>query len=297
MVGATRDEDQDNAMKVILKRDVKGLGREGDLKDVKDGYAHNFLIPNGAVVKADTGAVKNWERHREEREERDRAIRADAEALAERLRELRVEIAVKAGEKNRLFGSVTNREIAERLAGEGIEIDRHQPLPGAELRIEPAGQQSGGPGVADDDPVVRPGRQEQDGLPAPSAGIRQGVLAGIEQRGGQQRLGRRDPGDRQPEAVGDPLGRRDPDAKAGERTGPGAHDDPGQPRPAQVLLAQEPGDCREQGLAVAIAGRPGRQAVDLAVGRAARDDHLGRGGVDRQERPAAAVVGHAIARR
>jgi len=126
MVGATRDEDQDNAMKVILKRDVKGLGREGDLKDVKDGYAHNFLIPNGAVVKADTGAVKNWERHRAEREERDRAIRADAEALAERLRELRVEIAVKAGEKNRLFGSVTNREIAERLAGEGIEIDRHQ---------------------------------------------------------------------------------------------------------------------------------------------------------------------------
>ncbi len=113
-------------MKVILKREVKGLGREGDVKEVKDGYARNFLIPNGAAVKADTGALKNWGRHREEREERDRLLRAEAEATAGRLRELRVEIAVKAGEKNRLFGSVTNREIAEHLAREGIELDRHQ---------------------------------------------------------------------------------------------------------------------------------------------------------------------------
>jgi large subunit ribosomal protein L9 len=113
-------------MQVILKRDVKGLGREGDLKAVKDGYARNYLIPTGAAVIADHGAMKNWERHRTEREDRDRATRADAEATAERLRELRLQIAVKAGEKNRLFGSVTNREIAELLARDGIEIDRHQ---------------------------------------------------------------------------------------------------------------------------------------------------------------------------
>jgi large subunit ribosomal protein L9 len=112
-------------MKVILKHDVKGLGREGDLKDVKDGYARNYLLPTGAAVVADTGAVKNWERHRSEREDRDRAERAAAEATAERLGELKLEVAVKAGEKNRLFGSVTNREIAELIAGEGIEIDRH----------------------------------------------------------------------------------------------------------------------------------------------------------------------------
>lgn len=112
-------------MKVILKHDVKGLGRAGDMKDVKDGYARNFLLPNGAAVMADAGAVKNWERHRAEREERDRTERSSAEATAERLRELRLEVAVKAGEKNRLFGSVTNREIAELIAREGIEIDRH----------------------------------------------------------------------------------------------------------------------------------------------------------------------------
>lgn len=112
-------------MKVILKHDVKGLGREGDLKEVKDGYARNMLLPTGAAVRADTGAIKNWERHRVDREERDRAERTSAEATAQRLEELKLEIAVKAGEKNRLFGSVTNREIAELIGKEGIEIDRH----------------------------------------------------------------------------------------------------------------------------------------------------------------------------
>ena len=112
-------------MKVILKHDVKGLGREGDVKDVKDGYARNFLFPTGAAVKADTGALKNWERHRAEREERDRLEKEQAEATAERLRGLKLEVAVKSGEKNRLFGSVTNREIADLIAREGIEVDRH----------------------------------------------------------------------------------------------------------------------------------------------------------------------------
>ena len=112
-------------MKVILKRDVKGLGREGEMKDVKTGYARNFLLPQQAAVVADLGAVKNWERHRDVREERDRTERAAAEAIAARLNELKLQIAVKAGEKNRLFGSVTNREIADLLEKEGIEIDRH----------------------------------------------------------------------------------------------------------------------------------------------------------------------------
>ena len=112
-------------MKVILKRDVKGLGREGDMREVKDGYARNHLIPTGAVVLADVGAVKNWERHREQREVRDRALRADAEATAARLAELDLRIGVKAGDKDRLFGSVTTRDVAELLRAEGIEVDRH----------------------------------------------------------------------------------------------------------------------------------------------------------------------------
>ena len=112
-------------MKVILKRDVKGLGRDGDLKDVKSGYARNFLLPTGAVVVADKGAVANWERHRDQREERDRSARAAAEATAERLGELRLEIPVKAGERGRLFGAVTSHQITEYIGREGIELDRH----------------------------------------------------------------------------------------------------------------------------------------------------------------------------
>ncbi len=112
-------------MKVILKRDVKGLGREGDLKEVKGGYARNFLLPTGAGVVADKGAVANWERHRDQRDERDRSARAEAEATAEKLRALKLEVPVKAGERGRLFGAVTGHQIADLIHAEGIELDRH----------------------------------------------------------------------------------------------------------------------------------------------------------------------------
>ncbi|MEO5986105.1 MAG: 50S ribosomal protein L9 [Candidatus Limnocylindria bacterium] len=112
-------------MKVILKRDVKGLGREGDLKDVKNGYARNFLLPTASAVVADKGAVTNWERHRDQRDERDRTVRSQAEATAEKLREMKLEIPVKAGERGRLFGAVTSHLIGEFVNKEGVELDRH----------------------------------------------------------------------------------------------------------------------------------------------------------------------------
>lgn len=112
-------------MKVILKRDVKGLGHAGDMKEVKDGYARNFLLPTGGAVLADRGAVANWERHRDQREERDRTLRSDAESAAERLNSLRLEIPVKAGERGRLFGAVTGHQIADAIHRQGIELDKH----------------------------------------------------------------------------------------------------------------------------------------------------------------------------
>ena len=112
-------------MRVILKRDVKGLGREGDLKEVKSGYARNLLLPTSAAVVADKGEIANWDRHREQREERDRSVRAEAEATAEKLRELKLEVPVKAGERGRLFGAVTSHQIADLINGSGIELDRH----------------------------------------------------------------------------------------------------------------------------------------------------------------------------
>ena len=112
-------------MKVILKRDVKGLGHEGDLKDVKDGYARNFLFPSGAAVLADKGQLANWERHKDQRDERERATRAAAEATIAQLKELSLEIPVKAGERGRLFGAVTNHQIADLINRSGVELDRH----------------------------------------------------------------------------------------------------------------------------------------------------------------------------
>ncbi len=112
-------------MRVILKRDVKGLGHEGDLKEVKAGYARNFLLPTAAAVVADKGAVANWDRHRDQREERDRSVRAEAEATAEKLRELKLEIPVKAGERGRLFGAVTSHQISDVINSSGIQLDRH----------------------------------------------------------------------------------------------------------------------------------------------------------------------------
>ena len=107
-------------MKVILKRDVKGLGREGDLKEVKDGYARNHLLPTGAAVLADKGAVANWERHRDQREERDRSARADAEATAEKLRELR---ARDPGQ---------GRRARATLRGGDVAPDRRRDQPGGD---------------------------------------------------------------------------------------------------------------------------------------------------------------------
>ncbi|HET7686436.1 MAG TPA: 50S ribosomal protein L9 [Candidatus Limnocylindria bacterium] len=112
-------------MKVILKRDVKGLGHEGDLKEVKDGYARNFLFPSGAAVLADKGQLANWERHRDQREERERQLRARAEEQIEQLNQLKLEIPVKAGERGRLFGAVTSHQIADLINRSGVELDRH----------------------------------------------------------------------------------------------------------------------------------------------------------------------------
>ena len=113
-------------MKVILKRDVKGLGREGDLKEVKDGYARNHLLPTGAAVLADKGAVANWERHRDQREERDRSARADAEATA---REAPRAQARDPGQGRRARTPLRRGDRRTRspiaISREGIELDRH----------------------------------------------------------------------------------------------------------------------------------------------------------------------------
>ncbi|BAT72513.1 large subunit ribosomal protein L9 [Thermosulfidibacter takaii ABI70S6] len=111
-------------MKVILKEDVEGLGNAGDIVNVKDGYARNYLIPRGLALRATVKNVKALEKQREMILQRINKERKRYEAFAAKLAELKVVIKKKAGEEGKLFGSVTSRDIAEALESMGYEIDR-----------------------------------------------------------------------------------------------------------------------------------------------------------------------------
>jgi len=113
-------------MKVILQQDFEGLGRIGDVVKVSDGYAFNLLIPRGIAVRADEGNVRQMEHVKRLTEVRRKAQLEAARVEADRLNGTAVSIKRKAGEEDKLFGSVTNRDIADALAAEGIEIDRRK---------------------------------------------------------------------------------------------------------------------------------------------------------------------------
>ncbi len=126
-------------MRVILKREVRGLGRPGDVKDVADGYAQNFLLPRGLAIEATAGELKHLARERDaQRAKQDRA-HADAEELAKRLSELTLVFRLKAGEQGKTFGSVTNKDVADALRREHrIEVDKtkvHLPEPVRSLGV------------------------------------------------------------------------------------------------------------------------------------------------------------------
>lgn len=113
-------------MKVILTADVDSLGRSGELRDVTDGYARNFLIPRKLAVPASGGAYRAWQHDVASREEKRLREREEAEALAARVTSTTLTMGVKVGEGGKLFGSVTAKEIAEALARRGIAVDRHK---------------------------------------------------------------------------------------------------------------------------------------------------------------------------
>jgi large subunit ribosomal protein L9 len=114
-------------VKVVLREDVENLGRKGDLLDVRDGYARNFLVPRGLALKASKGAVKQSEAMRRNREAREVRDRGAADELAARLAGGRVEIRARAGKDGKLFGSVTASDVADAVQGQiGVELDRRK---------------------------------------------------------------------------------------------------------------------------------------------------------------------------
>ena len=111
-------------MKVILTDNIVRVGVKGDLVDVKSGYFRNYLDPQGLAVKATKENMEELEKMRDELKKEEAENRKAAEALKEKIEALSVEQKVRVGEDGKLFGSVTNKDIAEALAEQGIELDR-----------------------------------------------------------------------------------------------------------------------------------------------------------------------------
>lgn len=114
-------------MKVILLCDVKGSGKKDDVINVSDGYARNFLFPKKWAVEATPGAVKEIERKRANEEKLERERRDAAQKVADSIRGKVVTLQVKCGAQGRLYGSITNQEIADALKEQyGVEVEKRR---------------------------------------------------------------------------------------------------------------------------------------------------------------------------
>lgn len=116
-------------MKVLLIKDVAGVGKAGEIKKVADGYARNYLIPKGLAVLARPGVARQAEERRQAEARKASQQAADAQALAQQMAQLTVTFKVKAGEQDKLYGSITSGNIVEELEKQlGQELDRRNVL-------------------------------------------------------------------------------------------------------------------------------------------------------------------------
>ena len=113
-------------MKVILTSDVATLGKSGEMKNVADGFARNFLIPQKLAVPAAGGAFRAWQHDIASREEKRVRERTEAEIYAQRISSTTLTMGVKVGEGGKLYGSITAKDIADALARRGINVDKHK---------------------------------------------------------------------------------------------------------------------------------------------------------------------------
>ncbi len=111
-------------MKLILREDVYNLGKGGELVEVKPGYGRNFLIPRGLAVLANPRNIREVEHQKAVAAAKAAKLKASAEAIARRLSDTPLSFKRKVGEQDKLYGSVTAMDLAEALAGRGVQIDR-----------------------------------------------------------------------------------------------------------------------------------------------------------------------------
>jgi large subunit ribosomal protein L9 len=111
-------------MEIILKQDMPNLGHKDDIVTVKDGYARNYLIPNGLAINATKTARKVHEENLRQRAHKEAQLKSAAEELAKKLKDVSITIGAKTSTKGKIFGSVNTIQIAEELAKQGFEVDR-----------------------------------------------------------------------------------------------------------------------------------------------------------------------------
>lgn len=121
-------------MKIILRADVENLGHLGDVVAVKPGYGRNYLIPQGLAMLASPANLRVFELERKKLQARMDALRADANEHASKLEGLVLTIAMRVGENDKLYGSVTTAIIGDALAAQGVEVDRRRILLDAPIR-------------------------------------------------------------------------------------------------------------------------------------------------------------------
>ena len=114
-------------MKVVFLKDVKGKGKKGEIKNVADGYAHNFLLKNNLALEANAAAISALEGQKKKNEKEAAEELAEAKKLKDVLEQLTVELKAKSGSDGRLFGSITTKQIAAQLEKtNGIKIDKRK---------------------------------------------------------------------------------------------------------------------------------------------------------------------------
>jgi large subunit ribosomal protein L9 len=113
-------------MKVILLDDVAKVGRRGEVRDVSDGYARNFLIPKKLALTATPGNLKNLSQIKTQQDTKAQRIKADAEALGARIEGLVFEVTRQASDEGKLFGSVTSQDVVDFLANRGVAVERRR---------------------------------------------------------------------------------------------------------------------------------------------------------------------------
>lgn len=113
-------------VKVILQQDVKSLGKKGEVKEVAEGYARNYLLPRGLAVEATGGHLKQLQQRQQRKADKQARELAAAQETAAKISGLELEIGMRVGENGRLFGSVTSSDLTAALAQKGIKVDKRK---------------------------------------------------------------------------------------------------------------------------------------------------------------------------